>query len=413
MTDNSEYDALGELFRQRLENHQMPVDDGVWEDIERSLAKRKNKNMTLWWYGIATAAAAAAVAALLIVARPVITDELPAMTVSQQTNTEEHVVTSNNETIPNIVEQETVNVAVTKPAVREKPLIKINSDDVEYIIITEPDETEYYVNQQFNDSVSQSPLYSVTQLPNDSVSSILDISLVADIPDEDANDTKKTDKWLMAAVIGMGNSKGINNDNSSAPLMNEQLSKNGNMYAVTMSENIQSLSELSKDEFTNVKYSSPFSVGVTARKMLWEKGGVESGLVYTFLASSFEWSKWSRQNLHYVGIPVNLIVYFGENKSNWRLYFSGGFTVDKCLRAVYTQEGKMWNGIRTTTVKSHIDGLQWSVNSALGVNYRLAKGFGIYLEPRIGYWFKNEQPISIRTENPVSFTINLGLNYEL
>jgi hypothetical protein len=151
--------------------------------------------------------------------------------------------------------------------------------------------------------------------------------------------------------------------------------------------------------------------------MFFRNVGVESGLVYTYLRSDFKWSKTadynSYQNLHYIGIPVNLTVYFGENKSGLRVYLSGGFTVDKCVRAVYSQDEQMWNQTRNTTVKSSISGLQYSANGAMGVNYRLEKGFSIYFEPRIGYWFKSSQPISIRTESPVSFGINLGLNYEL
>jgi len=69
--------------------------------------------------------------------------------------------------------------------------------------------------------------------------------------------------------------------------------------------------------------------------------------------------------------------------------------------------------ILETSVKSSIDKLHYSTNSSLGVSYRFDKRWGIYFEPRLGYSFKNDQPVSVRTEYPVYFGINLGLNYEL
>ena len=141
---------------------------------------------------------------------------------------------------------------------------------------------------------------------------------------------------------------------------------------------------------------------------------METGLVYTYLASHFEWSCHDvHQSLHYLGIPINMVVYLWNSKPNWRIYLSGGFMAEKGLRAVYRQERQIQSEHRITTVRSSIDGLQWSLNGGLGVNYRFEKGWGIYFEPRAGYSFDNNQPISIRTEWPVYFGIHLGLNYQL
>ena len=70
MTDNNEYDALGELFRRKLEDHRIEVDGNGWNEIERSLANRNRKAATIWLWRIGTMAAAASVAALLIFNRP-------------------------------------------------------------------------------------------------------------------------------------------------------------------------------------------------------------------------------------------------------------------------------------------------------------------------------------------------------
>ena len=85
---------------------------------------------------------------------------------------------------------------------------------------------------------------------------------------------------------------------------------------------------------------------------------------------------------------------------------------EKGLRVIYRQTSSWGSETRTTTVKTSIDGLQWSLNGALGINYRFDKGFGIYLEPRVGYCFDNDPPISMRTEWPIFIGVNMGLNYE-
>ena len=418
MTDNNEYDALGELFRRRLENHRIPIDGNGWEKIERSLGKRKRRTTTLLWYGIA---AAAAIATLLIVVRPA-TDKLPATTVSQQIFTEEHV-TPNYEALQNVVEPEMTHIAITNPY-KEKTVTEKKSDNIEYIYILEPDETE---TSTVTGSVTQLPGYSVTDSvtlsPGYSVTK-LDISLVEDKPEEDDADAKNTGKWLFAAAIGMGSfSKSLNDelavyDNApSSSLLPDAAFSGGNDYAAGQSRNIQPFSKMSKNDFTSVNHRQPFSLGMTVRKKFGKNGGVESGLVYTYLASNFEWSNEIKynvhQSLHYMGIPLNLTVYLGKDKSNWRFYFSGGFMTEKCLRAVYSQERYMKNETRNTTVESHsINDLQWSVNSALGVNYSLKNGFGVYFEPRFGYSFNADppQPMSMRTEWPLFIGFGVGVN---
>jgi hypothetical protein len=198
------------------------------------------------------------------------------------------------------------------------------------------------------------------------------------------------------------------------------LSGSNNKYAANLSWSVPSFENLQREEFTNISHSTPFSSAITARKMLGNNVGVESGLVYTFLSSRFAFTNWARDytvhhNLHYVGMPFNLIVYFGNTKSNnnWRFYLLGGYMVEKGLRAIYKQEERSQGQLRSTTVRSSIEGVQWSVNCSFGVSYKLEKNWNIHFEPRLGYSFNDNQPTSIRTEHPVYLGVNLGLNYKL
>jgi hypothetical protein len=234
---------------------------------------------------------------------------------------------------------------------------------------------------------------------------------------------KTKDKWLFAAAVGVGGNTSSPADfQKSHDMMNDMsmgLSGDGNRYATLMSNNVPSFEYIPREGFSNISHTLPFSFGLTARKVLGHNVSVESGLVYTFLSSRFEWEAWqarsytAHQTLHYMGIPINLVVYLGESKSNWRFYLLGGFMVEKGLRAIYKQEERWQSGIRTTTVRSSIDGVQWSLNGSLGVSYKLEKNWSIHFEPRLAYSFDNKQPVSVRTEHPVYFGVNLGLNYKL
>jgi len=364
----------------------------------------------------------------------------------------EESVSAHHEAIPTITEQEMTDVAhvdVARPV--EKPVQ--NSALAVLQHTGREDQTNEIMIQLFNDSIIQPfndsmiafgephevqpfndsmialgesdgvPLFndSVTQLLRPSViQEKMNVSLVDDLLEEDLTMSKKTNKWMLVAVLGAGGyANGMNEENK---IYNEKASvskaSTGNNYATNLSHSIRSFDYMTMGDFKTINHLPPFSLGMTARKSLGRYGAVESGLVYNCLVSNFAWSDWTdyhvRQTLHYVGIPVNMVLYPQSSpKPNWRFYIASGFMVEKGLRAVYRQKNQREGEQRITIVRTSIDGLQWSLSGALGVNYRLVKGFSFYLEPRLGYFFKNNQPISMRTEWPVNFSINMGLNYEL
>ena len=236
MSDNSEYDALVELFRQRLENHRIPVDVNDWDEIRRQLGKGKNK-IAIWSWRIGAVAAAASVAALLIFNRPE-TDETDITLVSQQVTAEENGK-AHHEVIPATPQPEMKEPAQVEVAQSAE---KVSLRSAEFVVpfdeemIAEASETEVALldpnkieNQEVNHSVSHSV-----------VKDVLDFSLVKDYPDEDEAAAKKTEKWLLAAALGMGgNTSG--NGNEPKNLYNDMNMPagwdgmgRGNLYATEM-----------------------------------------------------------------------------------------------------------------------------------------------------------------------------------
>ena len=95
------------------------------------------------------------------------------------------------------------------------------------------------------------------------------------------------------------------------------------------------------ENFSQVDCAPPLSFGITVRKHLNNRIALESGLVYTYLYTKLSQNRTisgrATLGLHYLGIPVNLVVNLWDNP-NWNVYVSGGFMIEKGVRSVYHVE---------------------------------------------------------------------------
>ena len=140
MSDNSEYDVIGELFRRKLEYHQLPVDDDGWDEVKRRMDKGRKKAV-IWMWRIGAVAAAASIAAILVFKQPT-TVQTEVMTVAQQ-------------------EMETpTQVYIAESSVKSA---QNNANTI---------------FQPLNDSVTQSLSHSVIQLLNYSVTQLLSHTMI-------------------------------------------------------------------------------------------------------------------------------------------------------------------------------------------------------------------------------------------
>ena len=62
---------------------------------------------------------------------------------------------------------------------------------------------------------------------------------------------------------------------------------------------------------------------------------------------------------------------------------------------------------------SKAEGVQWSANIGLGVEYRFLDFMGIYVDPRLTYFFDCGQPYSVRTEQPLQFNLEMGFRFHI
>ena len=156
----------------------------------------------------------------------------------------------------------------------------------------------------------------------------------------------------------------------------------------------------------------PIRFGLKIGYQLSERWALQTGITYTYLYSEFTLVNRQQpaieQRLHYVGIPLGISYQIWKN-SYFRLYASAGATAEKVVK------NSQKSG--DAKINSHPDGekpLQWSVNAALGAEYQPTKQLGIYLEPSLGYYFKDNTPLEhYYKEHPLSPAIEFGLRWHL
>lgn len=146
-----------------------------------------------------------------------------------------------------------------------------------------------------------------------------------------------------------------------------------------------------------------WSVGLSVSRQLSSRLALETGLTYTYLSSDVILSRSGRQHqqLHYLGIPLKLNALISE-VIHWQFYSSVGTMLEHSL----------WGKRGSTDL--HLNDWQWSVNAGLGLQYKLNRTMGLYIEPCLYHYFDNSSDISsFRTESPFSFNLQVGIRFGL
>lgn len=164
------------------------------------------------------------------------------------------------------------------------------------------------------------------------------------------------------------------------------------------------------------KHYFPVSVGLELKySFLEDRLGVGLGVNYTFMHSSYEalvdrpYQAYVEQSLHYMGIPVNFYVNI-LSSDRLAFYANAGCMVERAVRLSYDVTDL--NSMKTQySGKAH--GVQWSANVGLGLEYRFLDFMGLYVDPRLTYFFDCGQPYSVRTEQPLQFNLEMGFRFHI
>ncbi len=170
---------------------------------------------------------------------------------------------------------------------------------------------------------------------------------------------------------------------------------------------------------TNATHHLPLSIGLGLTWTVHGNWKLESGAIYTYLSSSSTATAGMsetviKQQLHYVGIPLNLSYYFASSRA-CGFYARAGATLE---RGVYgTQKMTMKtagtpSGSQTEKVK--FEGFLGSVGASVGAELRLGRTVSLYIEPGVSHFYQIEpQPANYYTDNNFAFTLRGGLRFSL
>ncbi len=163
-------------------------------------------------------------------------------------------------------------------------------------------------------------------------------------------------------------------------------------------------------------YSLPLNFAVGVNYKVSNLLSVGTGVSYSYLHSKYNGLINGqyfniKQGVHYIGIPVNLYFNLGQT-NNLDFYASTGGSIEKGVNVTYQMSA---SGVQKKSSSSHVEGVQFSVKAAAGMEYRFGKGknVGIYVEPGMTYYFDSKLPASIRTDQPLQFEAQAGLRFHL
>ena len=406
---------IDKIFHDKLSQYQTPVDAGVWGAIESSLDNTKAAPVIgngRWGKVRKVIGYAATVAALLVIG----------LFLAKNTNEPE----IKPESIPYTQKENSNLVAIldanpSEPN-KQQPIEKTTAVSNETAIGKGWEKSDEYM---VDCGIAQTQSLQDAQVIQDeqSIENIQDVQIAQNDQNMRSHKSEQNiqafeyGKELLADGIDVTKKSKV----SSFTLSSNVVAQNGHSsfghYSGTMASS--SISHSNRDVqnmeiISDVKHSLPLNLGVKVDIKLNSKVSLGTGLTYTWLRSRYEGlinKKHHRikQSLHYVGVPVN--VYFtmiGNGKL--KVYANAGAAIEKGIRASYRITS--YDGTSFTS-NAKMDGLQFSVNGGLGLEYRFSKPFGVYLEPNAVYFFDSKVPASIRTDQPLQLRAEIGFKLYL
>ena len=179
------------------------------------------------------------------------------------------------------------------------------------------------------------------------------------------------------------------------------------------------LSNYNKQVNTSVKHRQPVTLGAAISYNLTNRWQASAGLNYIKLSSTLtSGSKSSyysnKQIFHNLGLSAN-ISYAAFKFGSTSVYVTASCLAEKNISGTSSTEYFIDSKLKSTKSKKvEMENLQWSLNSALGVQHNIFRKLGVYAEAGASYYFDNgSEFVTIYKEKPTNLSLRFGLRLNL
>ena len=398
------------LIQEKLKDHETEVPVGLWESIEKELPRKKVFSLPVF---IRYAAACIIVAVCSVTAYLFL-----------EQSDKIQIVQNRHSAIPQQQPPKTEepNIQEAKVSLPHKPLItqsktttekekNVQKELSENVVINE------FITQQPNNQGKEEKLSktfpSVVKKANNEQKRHPD-----NISEEEYNrKLKEFEQAGQKEVLTETNFNSQKRNGFSLGLLAANAlpgSKNTNNQPLTRSSSIMGdeLSLFSTPEPLKFTHKTPISVGLTIEKHLGKHWGIESGIVNTLLRSDYKTQSLSqegKQELHYIGIPLQAIYRFAR-AGNFSFYAAAGPKIDFNVSGRRTETAR--NGIASSNGTEDIRDKkpQWSLQLRAGAAYAFIPQLELYAEPSMAYYINNKSDIpDLWKDKPLNFIFQVGL----
>lgn len=405
-------------LRRRFDDYEEPVDMAHWERIRQSLPSRKTtiglRNIIV--RVVAVAACIGLVGGLYVSLKEDTANapagKVPMVDLKVGGGEASPVVASVDSVVPEKMgkkSDDSPRIAYASELSAEMPVSETAAPNVENVAPESDANPEKESEKQAEKRERRMSLYD----PN------------AKLDDSDNKFEKKSSrgrsssgKW--GASFAVGNGFGSDNDSQGGftPLA-KSASLLGPQYSASPSDELYNdimVNNIERDTRTDVEFDFPITFSAKARYQINDKFGVDAGVNFTKLGSS--WKSGSddyyyrvQQKAYFVGIPVDVNFTF-FNSRYVSCYVLAGGSVEKCVGG----------SVKTTMntgepdAPSEKEGLgehpwQFSVRAGAGVQFNISKSYGLFVEPQVAYYFDNAEKIELRKNNDPDFQLNVGMRF--
>lgn len=394
------------IIREKLHDMQLPVDADVWQGIEGSLRRRKLRRLFLY----ASSAAVVVVALLLLSGRGesdgVPTDDVgyiaaatPSYNAEGQNSLPDNTFPVSDPDIPSQASFDMVAIQEASPVKEEGRIAEedVHREEAQQHAENSTPAAEVAVLQEDGhiavageDATREGVSESVSESVSEGVLSVEDLLEVGD-------GGKGKRRYTVAFSSGVipGSSAAVSGSTIKA--------SSAGAGAISQSYSIEQISD--------TRYSLPLNLGIQFQLAIKENMALGIGINYTMLRSRYDCLINKKQFevtqvLHYVGIPLNVYGLIVE-KDKFNFYVNAGAMFEKGIRGVY--DLKSYNQKEHSSTS--INGIDFSVNAGLGVEYKFGNTVGLYFEPNLVYFINSDVPRSIRTDQPLQVKAELGARF--